>query len=733
MQNFETFTKELIGKTELYDNYNTFYIRMKNADYKTKETYNRIKNALASYRSRVNKDESVVSELGPRSESFSIGDTLIARFVISGGQLHIHLSVDPETQSTREAMYKVMDGQMIAYKLEKANSVEQVIKTIPKMMSTFNFVSLVDYKEEDYASFFNKPISEIEPTVSASQKEYDEKVAASKESGDTSYEDGTEAEDADYGDAYDNENGAVTRKLKHDFLAAPTGTPSDDELLQVINKKKRKPVERIKKIKVWKELADYGYEFVWLRYVEFYLAAIIVAVGLGLAYQLKPLWMIILAVAFSLMMPQIVAAYYKNKYEEKRYDDVTTYIEQMLYSFRKNSKIIVSLRDALSVFPVGGHMYDTIMAALHSTQTSTSGSTIYSDALGVIEKEYPCRRIRSLHRYMIKVEGVGGDHDSGIEALLKDRRLWIERLDAFKQECKTVLTDIYISIGFSIALACMVVRMMATDLVDIPSNLFYQISSVVFLVVCGLTIMFAMKNTTLDLEDEEDEASSKRTIDKINWLRNYDSRKELKKSVRMSVIFVLFLAVGIFLKNVPIIIFALVALCYSVLLKRFMDKNAATKSACRAIEKAYPDWLLELALLLQIDNLHVAIEKTIDDAPLIIRGDLVKLDEEIIKDPTSLTPFVEFFDFLPLTQIHSSMKLLYSISEFGQAKGSVQLMELVERNSALMDKAEKYRNDDRLSSTFILKFIPMGISAIKLLCDLAVLLISYLSIITTAM
>lgn len=723
MQNFEIFSQSVIDRPELYDNYNTFYIRMRNADDNTRAAYNKLKNALMSYTSRLNKSRGVDVELGPKDESFYVDD-LVARFVFSGGHFFIHLKIDPSKQDKKAAIFKITDNQMVSYKLEKPNSVEQAYKAIPKMMAQLHFMSSTSYKEEDYASFFSKDIEEISDAVFKSQQEYDEKISSEQT------ENTASNDEVEYGDYYDDRS--ASRRVDSRFIGVPGATPTDDELLQA-EKERQERKRKLKRVKVWDELADYGYEFVWLRYVEFYLATILIGVGLGIAYQLKLVWMLVFIVGLLLMMPGVIKSYYRGKYEEKRYDDVTTYIEQMLYSFRKNSKIIVSLRDSLSVFPEGGHMHDVISAAIHAAQTSTSGSGIYNEALSIIEKEYPCRRIRSLHRYLIKVEGHGGAHDSGVEALLKDRRLWIERIDAFRKDAGAVLTDIYISIGFSIGLACLVVRMMSTPLVDIPSNMFYQISSVVFLLVCALTIKVAAKATVLNLEDEEDEVSNKRIIDKINWLRNYDAQKELKKSIKMSIIFGVFLVVGIVLGMLPVVLLAGVALVYAVFLKRFLDKRSATKSVCRAIEKAYPDWLLELALLLQIDNLHVAIDKTLEDASLILRGDLAQLEEDIITNPTGIEPFSHFFDFLPLPQIHSSMKLLYSLSEFGQAKGTVQLMELVERNSMLMDKAEKYRNDDRLSATFVVKFIPMGISAVKLLCDLVVMLVAYMSILTTAM
>ena len=729
MQDFKSFVKTLIDNPELYDNYKTFYISMRNADTKTKAIYDEIKNSIMSYVAKENRDKGVEAELNPQNETFIARDSF-AKFVLFGGQLYIHLRVDPRLQSTREAMYKVLNNDTIVYKLGKDNVTKQVLSIIPKIMASEGFVSVRDYNKEEYSSFFSREIDDAEVTESivSSQQDFEERESRKLNEEEFPVDasetiENTKTDDVDdYGDYY---NPVIQKRNLH--IEIPSGTPSKEEIDKA---KATESANKRKKPKLFRELARYGYEFIWFKIVAFYVVTILAAIGLAIAFRLKIFWTIVLGIGFLLMMPMVVKAYFRKKYEEKRYIEVTTYIEQMLYSFRKNSKILASLRDALVVFPTTSKMYDTILKAIHYAQTASEDGNIYERAFRIIEDEYPCRRIQSLHRYMIKVEHVGGEHSMGVDALLRDRRLWVERIDGFKKDAAAVLTDIYISIGFSIGLACLIVRIMETPMVDIPSNFFYQISTVIFLLICALTVCLSVKKTVLMLNDKESVENSQKIINKINWIRTYNGKEEFKKSLILAGIFAIFLLVGLLMKNMLLIILGAIFIFYALCLKVPMQRNSAIKSISRTIEKVYPDWLLELALLLQIDNLHVAIEKTLDSAPLILKGDLIKLDNDIVTNPTGIEPFSSFFDFLPIPHVHSSMLLLYSISEFGQEKGNAQLMELIERNSSMMDKAEKYRNDDRLSATFILKFIPMGISAMKLMCDLAIMLISYMSILT---
>jgi hypothetical protein len=161
--------------------------------------------------------------------------------------------------------------------------------------------------------------------------------------------------------------------------------------------------------------------------------------------------------------------------------------------------------------------------------------------------------------------------------------------------------------------------------------------------------------------------------------------------------------------------------------------NSTRKSITKEIEKSYPDWLLELSLLLQTENLHVALEKTLPTAPRILEDDLIELSDNIAKYPTEVYPYTNFLHTINVSNIHSSMKLLYSIATYGSEEEEKQIAELIQRNASLMNKAEQVKNNDRLAKTSIYKFVPMAASALKLIADMAVFLIMFISQSLTAL
>lgn len=68
-------------------------------------------------------------------------------------------------------------------------------------------------------------------------------------------------------------------------------------------------------------------------------------------------------------------------YQQKRFLDVTNYLEQLLYSFRKGPKILTSLQDTLAVFPEG-QMHDHILKVMDAIQNKPigEGGDLYRDA-----------------------------------------------------------------------------------------------------------------------------------------------------------------------------------------------------------------------------------------------------------------------------------------------------------------------------------------------------------------
>ena len=99
----------------------------------------------------------------------------------------------------------------------------------------------------------------------------------------------------------------------------------------------------------------------------------------------------------------------------------------------------------------------------------------------------------------------------------------------------------------------------------------------------------------------------------------------------------------------------------------------------------------------------------------------------IEKEPDSVKPYLSFMDKAALPDITSAMKVLYSMAEYGAADIGRQIGPLVERNAVMTDKAERLKAEDYIAGTGFLVLLPMITGVIKMLADLALVVIYILS------
>ena len=81
------------------------------------------------------------------------------------------------------------------------------------------------------------------------------------------------------------------------------------------------------------------------------------------------------------------------------------------------------------------------------------------------------------------------------------------------------------------------------------------------------------------------------------------------------------------------------------------------------IAKAFPQWLMEISLLLQVsENVNAAVANSVREAPAILTDGLRKMQDQIMQNPESNEPYMNFMKEFGILEIQSAMGMLYSIS-----------------------------------------------------------------------
>lgn len=98
------------------------------------------------------------------------------------------------------------------------------------------------------------------------------------------------------------------------------------------------------------EIQRCGYTFSASSYVKYLLAVYLGIAGFAYLFQLQVFFSVIVMAAASIFVPTVFLMNYKNLYEEKKFEDLTAYMEQLLYSFKRRAKILTALEDTKLLF-----------------------------------------------------------------------------------------------------------------------------------------------------------------------------------------------------------------------------------------------------------------------------------------------------------------------------------------------------------------------------------------------
>lgn len=474
------------------------------------------------------------------------------------------------------------------------------------------------------------------------------------------------------------------------------------------------------------ELDAYDFGFTTKNLLSVYAITIALMALLGLIFKLPWYCLIPLFLFGCLFAPSIAYHSYKNKYEYGRFMDVNVYIEQMLYAFKNSQKILVSLNDVRVLFERGTAMrkvLDEACEIILDPNSASDNENIEEKALKVIEAKYPNDYIRSLHRFMLKVESIGGDFDSSIELLLQNREMWDLRVHTISDKRKAKRGEVLGSCLASIGMCAMMLYILPSD-VDIAGMLVAQIAHVLLIGIMTAIYVKADKQLCLDLITSLHKNTDQQIIDSYYKYLNYNPAAELKKSLILAIFPAIFVIAGFFLKNTIMVLIASMFV-FIMLTQHKWGHSMLGKRLRNEIIKAYPQWLMELALLLQSDNVHVALFKTVDDALPIMKPELQRMEKALLEEPNSDKPFFNFFREFNIPEVTTSMKMLYSLSIGTGGDPAEQLVHIICRNNSMLNRAEQKADDDSLASMYTLFLMPILVCGVILTIDMGMFLMSF--------
>ena len=436
-------------------------------------------------------------------------------------------------------------------------------------------------------------------------------------------------------------------------------------------------------------------------------------------------------------MTALVAAYavlviplHKKRYKiylenRKRFFDVSNYLDTLLYSFVKEEKVVLAMLDVSQTLPQGA-MKDLTQKAIDYMQMTFDEIEVLEAALAMIEKAYPCQRIKDVHKFMIHVEYYGGDIEKPVSLLLADKGRWERRIQETIAERKKQFVDVILSVAAAL-LICGVIGYLPVMDVDISSQWFVQFFSVVVIVINDGIILKAQKYLMVDWISLQLTEKEEYYIKKMHEFKSYDEKKERKLSIVLGCIGVVGIIVFVLLKNEWFVLTGLLLTLIFINQHR-VGREILRKRLMKEIKYAFPNWLLDLVLLLQSENVQVALEKSKEHVPGVLKEELYLLTDRLALQPEASEPYHMFLKEFQIPEVHSAMGILYSLSIGNSGNADKQISELVEKNLALLDHTERELLKNALSGMYVLFLLPVVVASFKLIVDMVFMMLAFVQI-----
>lgn len=363
--------------------------------------------------------------------------------------------------------------------------------------------------------------------------------------------------------------------------------------------------------------------------------------------------------------------------QQKRLMEAELYMEQMLYAFMQEQKILAAMEDVYPLFEEG-EMQKILGKAIAHIKNDCDSSV--EQELRAIEAAYENDRLTEIHHYLLSVERYGGDIEQPIEFLLGNVRKWMERVRIYQADCRKYQRNVGLAAVLSVVV-CAITNALLPDSIAISHSIVCQAASVLLICFDMFICLRCAKRTGKD------------------WLKSYaaDEKEDYQKEYQ-------------YVKT------------HHDIRSRWYKKLLAGK-----MKRAFPQWLMDISLLLQTENVQVALYKTKAKAPRVLRPAIDEMMEQLEHNPESMQPYQDFLKEYELLDVRSAMRMLYALSNGGYGNGERQMREIMMRNQELLDRAERAKNEDSLAGLYALFLAPALTGAGKMLADMTMFLIVFLA------
>ena len=133
------------------------------------------------------------------------------------------------------------------------------------------------------------------------------------------------------------------------------------------NKKKKNVFYYINPKNLIAEIEKMGVKKPIRTIIMYYFLFALIIISNYFLFNLKLFFLVLMIIGSMFVIPLVILNHFKKSFEDKRFEEVSQYIEQLLYSFSDNRKVLKSLQDIYPLFK-GSMMGDAILEEINDIE-----------------------------------------------------------------------------------------------------------------------------------------------------------------------------------------------------------------------------------------------------------------------------------------------------------------------------------------------------------------------------
>lgn len=475
-----------------------------------------------------------------------------------------------------------------------------------------------------------------------------------------------------------------------------------------------------------KEVNIYGYHYSAKTHIFCIISILAGSVALGMLFQLPAIFVFVIIAAAVFVFPLLILSMYRKMYEQKRFFDAGQYVQQVLYSFLKNQKVYMALKDCLLVIEEGS-MHEVLEQALMHLEAGVAKSKqgVLREALMMIEEAYPSEKIKAVNHFMQNVEERGGEFETSVSLLLSDNSNWQKEryaLQAKKKQCHIetvfcVLFSTLLCVGVLYVLNWSGNLVQTGETFHIFSYRLIQLTSTIFIIFNLLVFYKSSRGQETDWMQKGLKRQENLAIEGYQTIMNYDKTAERRKSLFFSIPFFA-AAVAFFILQKAVISIVCISIAIFLLFQDRIGYRLAKESVEKELMIEFPEWLMDLSLLLQNNNVYVSLQKSYENAKELLKPEIELLLFRIESNPEDVRSYTAFFEKFEVHEINSCMQMLYALSETGNGDAETQMKRMIEGIYEMRGEAQRLEEERVKMKAGANFFYPIAAACVKMTIDM---------------